>query len=74
MGEDKLIVSDIPSPKEGERPVSVAAAARETGYSKDVIQDRVRRGVLPAWVPRGCERGRKVYVSQLLYIMEGTTC
>lgn len=61
----------VPDPRPGERPVSVAKAAEATGYSVSMIQARVRRGILPAVVPRGYQRGRKVYVSQLLYVMEG---
>lgn len=61
----------VPDPRPGERPVSVAKAAEATGYSVTMIQSRIRRGILPSVVPLGYQRGRKVYVSQLLYIMEG---
>ena len=59
-----------PSPEAGERPVSVAEASRLTGYSKDRIQKRISRGILPAFLPLGYRRGRMVYVSQLRYVME----
>lgn len=60
----------IPPPKDGESPVSVAEAAQITGYSKDRIQKRIRRGILPSLMPLGYQRGRMVYVSQLRYVME----
>ena len=62
----------VPDPRPGERPVKVADAAEATGYSEAVIRARIRRGILPSVVPLGYERGRRVYVSQLLYVMEGT--
>ncbi|HJA28432.1 MAG TPA: helix-turn-helix domain-containing protein [Candidatus Olsenella pullicola] len=59
-----------PPPEDGERPVSVAEAALITGYSRDRIQKRIRRGILPAVMPMGYQRGRMVFVSQLRYVME----
>lgn len=63
----------IPAPEPGERPVSVKKASQLTGYSTSVINRRVRRGILPSFMPISCERGRMVYVSQLLYVMEGVS-
>lgn len=62
---------DVPDPDPGERPVPVRVASERTGYSVDIINRRVRQGILPSRVPRGCKRGRRVFVSQLLYVMEG---
>lgn len=64
---------EIPGPEPGEHPVSVRRAAQLTGYSTHVINARVRRGILPSCMPMSCERGRMVYVSQLLYVMEGVS-
>lgn len=61
---------ECPPPMDGELPVSVAEAARATGYSKDRIQKRIRRGILPSVMPLGYQRGRMVFVSQLRYVME----
>ena len=60
----------IPPPLDGELPVAVARAAEETGYSRSVINKRIERGILPAVMPMGDQRGRMVYVSQLRYVME----
>ena len=60
----------IPPPLDGERPMAVSRAARETGYSRHVINKRIERGILPAVMPLGYRRGRMVFVSQLLYVME----
>lgn len=60
----------IPPPMEGERPVAVSKAAEETGYSRYVINKRIERGILPAVMPMGYQRGRMVFVSQLRYVME----
>ena len=60
----------IPPPLDGERPMAVSRAARETGYSRHVINKRIERGILPAVLPMGYRRGRMVFVSQLLYVME----
>lgn len=59
-----------PPPEDGESPVSVAEAAQITGYSKDRIQKRISRGILPSVIPLGYQRGRMVFVSQLRYVME----
>lgn len=67
------LYGDVPDPKPGERPVPVAKAAERTGYSVSMINTRIRRGILPSRVPRGYQRGRMVFVSQLLYVMEGVT-
>lgn len=69
----KVVHMSLPAiqpPEDGERPVSVADAARLTGYSKDRIQKRIRRGILPSVMPLGYQRGRMVFVSQLRYVME----
>ena len=60
----------IPPPLDGERPMAVSQAARETGYSRHIINKRIERGILPAVMPLGYRRGRMVFVSQLLYVME----
>lgn len=60
----------IPPPLDGERPMAVSRAARETGYSRHIINKRIERGILPAVMPLGYRRGRMVFVSQLLYVME----
>ena len=60
----------IPPPEDGERPVAVSKAAEETGYSRFVINKRIERGILPAVMPMGYQRGRMVYVSQLRFVME----
>lgn len=60
----------IPPPLEGERPVAVSKAAEQTGYSRHVINKRIERGILPAVMPMGYQRGRMVYVSQLRFVME----
>ena len=65
-----MTIPEIPPPEEGELPVTVAEAAEETGYSKSRLQKRIRTGILPAWLPMGCQRGRVVYVSQVRYVME----
>ena len=71
MGRSQdLTIPEIPPPEEGELPVTVAEAAEETGYSKDRLQKRIRRGILPAWLPMGYQRGRVVYLSQVRYVME----
>ncbi|WP_455136378.1 hypothetical protein [Thermophilibacter sp.] len=64
---------DVPDPEPGERPVTVGVAAQRTGYSVNQINSRVRRGILPSRMPRGYQRGRMVFVSQLLYVMEGVS-
>ena len=65
-----ILPVEVPPHEDGERPVSVAEAARLTGYSRDRIQKRIRRGILPSVMPLGYRRGRMVYVSQLRYVME----
>ena len=60
----------IPPPLDGERPMAVSRAARETGYSRHIINKRIERDILPAVMPLGYRRGRMVFVSQLLYVME----
>lgn len=65
-----ILPVEVPPHEDGERPVSVAEAARLTGYSKDRIQKRIRRGILPSVMPLGYRRGRMVYVSQLRFVME----
>ena len=50
--------------------MAVSEAARETGYSRHVINKRIERGILPAVMPLGYQRGRMVFVSQLRYVME----
>lgn len=65
-----IVPVEVPPPRDGELPVSVAEAARRTGYTKDRIQKRISRGILPAFMPLGYRRGRMVYVSQLRYVME----
>lgn len=64
---------EIPAPEPGERPVSVKKASQLTGYGISVINHRVKRGILPSFTPLGYKRGRTVYVSQLLYVMEGVS-
>ena len=36
-----MSLPEVPPPMEGERPVSVSQAARETGYSRHVINKRI---------------------------------
>ena len=65
-----MSLPEVPPPMEGERPMAVSEAARETGYSRHVINKRIERGILPSVMPMGYRRGRMVFVSQLRYVME----
>ena len=51
-----MSLPEVPPPLDGELPVAVSEAARETGYSRHVINKRIERGILPAVLPMGYRR------------------
>lgn len=56
---------ECPPPKAGERPVTISEAAKVTGHSRTVINNRATDGILPYRVPVGRTKPRKVFVSQV---------
>lgn len=55
-----------PEPSPGEMPVPVSVAAGMVpNVSVSMLNRRIRAGIIPSYMPVGCQRGRRVYVSQV---------